>query len=469
MGEGYNVDLSCLFIQEIQWAGSSFKIFWLKYLEAIVISVVIIGIAAYMAFRKIKTRAKGKATIASSLFIGLYLFIFLRTHAVISVFPCVYNVPAITAYTYSRIYVPGRHGIRNTALFAPSKKGLTKHIVFIVDETIRGDALTINNEKLSTTPYLKEIAGSYYNYGITSSVANLSVSSNLIMQCGIRLNQIPDTGGCWKTNPNIFQYAKRAGYITSYIDAQNRTDNPQGYMTTFDFRLIDKVILLGGEYPGMKWYEADHKLISDIEKIASSDSSTFTYIDKIGAHNPYEERYPLSAEVFQPAIRGEGVVYADKQTELNTYYNAVRWSVDDFFKELLPRLADKDIVIVYCSDHGESIMEKDTPGFIGHAQDVSPPSVQAAVPILIFPFEKSKEALKGLDSNFVRNKNHASQFQVFPTLLEIMGYGHNDIMKNYGITLFDRIDTVKRRFLSGIIINSQGQHVNDFNFTDTLK
>lgn len=38
-----------------------------------------------------------------------------------------------------------------------------------------------------------------------------------------------------------------------------------------------------------------------------------------------------------------------------------------------------------------------------------------------------------------------------------------------GVTLFDRVDTVKRKFESGIIIYLEDQRLNDFFFTDTLK
>lgn len=458
---------------EFQWAGDALKVFYAKYIEAIIISATIVILISYAIRKWIRFRTAKKYLLIGFFFIFCEAFLIFRTKAHFATFPTVFYVPTITLYSYCTIPY---FGARNDVKIKPVATGSCKKIIFIVDETIRGDALSINNKQPSnkggsasgkkSTPYLESRADAYYNFGIASSVANTSRAVNMILQSGMRVDQFPDKKFLYASNPSIFQYAKRAGYKTFFIDGQNKTIHPQNNMTPNDFIPIDKYIQILKLFPQIESYNIDYKIIDELADIISSDTSFFVYVNKMGCHFPYPLRYPPQREIFKPAYRGNEI-FSVREIAMNTYYNAVNWSVDGFFEKFLPMIENKDVLIIYCSDHGESILEDGK--FIGHIQLNHAASEQANIPILIFPFGKSKDNISKLaETNFKKNINHCSQFQVFPTLLQMMGYEHDEVIKNYGITLFDRVGNRERKFLTGLIYYPEYQIMTNFIYKDSL-
>ena len=95
----------------------------------------------------------------------------------------------------------------------------TTHLVFVVDETVRGDHLSVNGYWRPTTPWLKSLqpAGRLVNWGIASSAAISSDPSVVSLLTGVALS---DRDGRAYTQPTIFHYAKAMGYETHLLDGQ---------------------------------------------------------------------------------------------------------------------------------------------------------------------------------------------------------------------------------------------------------
>ena len=94
----------------------------------------------------------------------------------------------------------------------------TRNIVFVVDESVRSDHLSVNGYPRDTTPYLDELArrGLVYNWGESASGGTYSLSSNNLLLTG--LTDLPSTDHRLQKVPGIFQYAKAMGYTTYYLD-----------------------------------------------------------------------------------------------------------------------------------------------------------------------------------------------------------------------------------------------------------
>lgn len=97
-----------------------------------------------------------------------------------------------------------------TPFFDPSGQALAKHIIFIIDESIRGGMLSINGHDVDTMPFLASVSKKARNYGVASSCTNCSSTTNIILVTGIGLHQLPDTGYETLKESSLFQYAKRA-------------------------------------------------------------------------------------------------------------------------------------------------------------------------------------------------------------------------------------------------------------------
>ena len=109
-----------------------------------------------------------------------------------------------------------------------------------------------------------------------------------------------------------------------------------------------------------------------------------------------------------------------------TYMQALNWSVDEFFKQLLPQLdlLNEEIILIYTSDHGQGLGQDGS--YSTHCLPRSPRDVQARVPLLIFFINFSSP------TGFRRLMGEYSQFQIFSSVLTMMGFDGQQISLTYG-------------------------------------
>ncbi|VAV96404.1 hypothetical protein MNBD_ALPHA08-730 [hydrothermal vent metagenome] len=299
-----------------------------------------------------------------------------------------------------------------------------KNIVMLIDESVRGDYL--NWKKANPyTPFLAANKSKIINFGMAVSGANCSSYSNAILRLGPVRRDLVTTAN---TNPTIWQYAKRAGYRTVYIDGQSGlVKDPgflQNFMTVGEVADIDRVV----RFAGVANPQLDYKLLEVIEKELQSDQPVFIFANKNGAHFPYDKGYPKNQMKFQPTVRQIG---ADNvTTRVNSYLNVLAWAVDRFFGQLFDRINLKDTTIIYTSDHGQAVYN----GRMTHCSMTNADPREALVPLLAItqdPALKSRFA-KGA----VLNSGRASHFLIRSTVLDLMGYPKPAIAGKYGPSMF---------------------------------
>ena len=117
------------------------------------------------------------------------------------------------------------------------------NIVFILDESIRGDYLSINNPGLNTSPrlekYLHDYQDNIFNYGLMLSAGTHSFPSRAAVMTG--QSSIPDNELQTLKNPTIFDLAKANGYRTVLINVQG--DFPDWGFRRPDMDRVDEVYL----------------------------------------------------------------------------------------------------------------------------------------------------------------------------------------------------------------------------------
>jgi lipid A ethanolaminephosphotransferase len=382
-----------------------------------------------------------------------------RTYGKVYQFPVPIRVGLLTAWAWQH-QLP-QYSEREPIRFAASEPPLADHIVLVVDESVSGHALGINGAALDTTPWLASRPDGVFNYGIASAVSNLSSSSNLILQTGLQLSDFPDHELRALRVPNVFAYLAAAGFRTAFIDTQTYSDHPPNLMTGFDLARIDVALRLREKLHGVPEYEIDYRALPEVRSIIEANERSFVYLLKTGAHLPYGDKSPPDRRPFQPTLETWSIS-SDPARTRNTYANAMLWTVDHFLQELSRVLAatGREVLVIYTSDHGQWLPGDPDGGrqIATHATAVDPPSQQASVPLLLLAFgPRTRAALaERFDPHLV---GRASDFELFPTMLQAAGYPATETSRFHAPSLFEsRAERPARAFLSGNVFAKAGAY-----------
>jgi len=385
------------------------------------------------------------------LFPALYLMIasggYLMTH-----FALPMKVASSLVYVAQK---PLYQGERTAVSLTASELASQYHIMLIVDESIRGDLLSINGGPQSTTPYLNALFHqksternlAVHNYGVVNATANCSARSNLLLRTGITAQRLPlETEALFK-QPNIFQYAQAAGFHSVYMDAQVEGRRLNNLFTQREIDRIDEYWVIKNHHD-LPEHKLDQTMATDIgQRLAVAEEPQFYYINKAGTHFPYNVTFPAEN-------------YSASTEKKETYIQALNWSVDEFFKVLIPQLSQAKLpaVVIYTSDHGQGLGEQGNHSTHCLPKDV--PVEQALVPLLLISVGDDEKG--SLIKLFKQQVGVYSQFQVFPTLLTLLGYQSST--KEHGKDLSQPWGQSRLVYLSGDISGRGQLYKNDFNW-----
>lgn len=313
-------------------------------------------------------------------------------------------------------------------------------IVLIIDESVSGNYLDINTPSgvhtgLKTPPSGVDI----FNFGYAASIANCSADTNVTLRYGgtradyMRINS---------TQPSIWQYAKGAGLRTVYIDAQRTGGNLQNLMTDLEKKDIDVFV----QFDQTSVRDRDMAAADKLIELLGDDQPELVVINKVGAHFPVHDKYPDDFMSYRPALpRGQYQDVADTGRRdgfngqkddwvlyRNAYQNTLLWNVGEFFRQLFSQASLANAVLIYTSDHGQDLHERGNPGLNTHCGG-DPAEEEGLVPLVVI----QGSHLQTLDwrEAWARNKDRSSHYNIFPTLLQLMGYDRAGVEALYGKSL----------------------------------
>lgn len=310
-------------------------------------------------------------------------------------------------------------------------------IVLVIDESISGNYLDIN-APFGVHSNLKEPRPGVeiYNYGYAASIANCSVDTNITLRYGgtradyVRINS---------TLPSIWQYAKKAGLRTVYIDAQRTGGNLQNLMNATEKKDIDEFV----QFDQTSVRERDMAAAAKLIELLNDDKPQLVVLNKVGAHFPVHDKYPDAFMAYRPTLpRGQFLEVADTGERdgfngqpddwvlyRNAYKNTLLWNVGEFFSRVFAQANLNSALLIYTSDHGQDLHERGNPGLNTHCGG-DPVEEEGLVPLVVI----QGSGLKTLDwqAAFAGNKDRSSHYNIFPTLLQVMGYDLAGVEAVYG-------------------------------------
>jgi len=343
------------------------------------------------------------------------------------------GVNVSVSYFYQRAIAEKRETLEYQSSSVPKN-----NIVLIIDESLRGDHLSINGYHRPTTPYLEQLSlqeDLFHNWGIAVPGATCSNAANGLLITGLQIKE--GSLEAISSHPTLFQYAKAMNYQTVYIDAQ--TNHLWNGLNSTDLVYIDHRITTG--MLGQKEYYADFAAAEYINGFITRSTGNFIVLNKTGTHFLYEDMYPRWAQVWKPVP--ENAADYENQPDLtsNSYDNAILFNVNGFFKELFPEPADfrertMNTFYFYTSDHAESLFENGaTSTHCGATRQ------ETQVPLIIMG-----HLPESVDTTY-----RASHSNIFATILDLMGVPESARVHEYDLSLFDAKgeDSKDRLFFGG--------------------
>ena len=359
------------------------------------------------------------------------------SHGLFDRYPSFFRVPSMLVFAgLSRDY----DGERSEVSYSGSLNPQAEKIVLIVDESIRADVLGINAYEKDTTPFLRSLKTGMVNFGLAASSSNCSDYSNLILRTGLRKDEIPDDNQISLKKPSIWQFTRKAGYYNVYMDAQSAEEwaNYQNFMNKHEASYVDEIDRVRQEIA----YESDGVAREKLIDLLKQPGKTFIMLNKYGIHFPYFRSYPKENNFFTPVLE-LGEPMNDREKSLNSFMNGIRWSVDDWFKNLLSESGDfRPYVIIYTSDHGQNIVDDGT--LATHCRPRAN-RFEGIVPMIVFSNDAA--ILEKFKMVQMTNYDKTSHFQIFPTLIGLAGYKDSWVRSHYGASLSEPSSTLPAFFV----------------------
>ncbi|QAY85581.1 sulfatase-like hydrolase/transferase [Pseudomonas arsenicoxydans] len=341
----------------------------------------------------------------------------------------------LNLFTYEALH--NTVGPREPVSLARNEQAVGHDIVLVIDESISGNYLDIN-APFGVHSNLKEPRPGVeiFNYGYAASIANCSADTNVTLRYGgtradyMRINT---------TQPSIWQYAKKAGLRTVYIDAQRTGGNLQNLMNETEKKDIDEFV----QFDQTSVRDRDMAAAAKLIDLLNDGKPELVVINKVGAHFPVHDKYPDAFMAYRPTLpRGQFVEVADTGKRdgfngqpddwmlyRNAYKNTVLWNVGEFFSRVFAQADMRNALLIYTSDHGQDLHERGNPGLNTHCGG-DPVEEEGLVPLVVIQGDQ----LRTVDwqKSLAANKDRSSHYNIFPTLLQLMGYDLAGVEAVYG-------------------------------------
>jgi KDO II ethanolaminephosphotransferase len=311
-------------------------------------------------------------------------------------------------------------------LFTENVNADDVYVVVIIGESARRDRLSILGASRDTTPFLNKeknlvaFKAKSCNSSTSLSLECMFVHKGGVEEKGIPIQQLVHEG-------HLFQVFKGLGFSMELFAMQAQV----GFYSKVgaDSFKIREEIGAEAEKNGIAVID-DLLLIGQLEKSIKRHTKGrhVVVLHQKGSHFLYSSRYPREFAKFQPECRSIDANCSAEEM-FNAYDNTILYT-DYFIKSVIDQLRDKKAILVYASDHGESIDAKTH--FHGTPKHIAPPE-QLNIPIMLWASDSLLEN-KIIKSGFDAAKKHAvdnivQHEELFESVLGCLGYSS----KNGGV------------------------------------
>ena len=307
---------------------------------------------------------------------------------------------------YALQYVSGEKGRVDTLRSLPSaadfpaslrpQEPLT--IVLVVGESLRADHLGINGYARNTTPRLAK--ETLVNFPRTRSAAAWTRESVI----GMFTNRLPEQDQ--STHGSFVSIFQKLGFTVTTYNANTKPNR-----SDYSFAILTE---------GAKRFYSprpDMIMVGQLQQqLEAAPGFALHILTPYGSHFSYRDGYPKEEAAFMPDGYNYPLTTSEVPTIVNSYDNTVLYT-DKVLGAAIDLLRQKNAVLIYVSDHGESLGEE---GRFFHGQNTA--AEQRHVPFFLWFSESFRAAnpaiIAALETHAKEQVHHSN---LFHTILGIAG------------------------------------------------
>lgn len=278
-------------------------------------------------------------------------------------------------------------------------------VVLVIGETARSKNFSLYGYERDTNPQLKQL-----DLAVLTGTQACSTYTTASLHC-----MLSHTGKTSGSDEPLPSYLQRHG-----VDVIWRTNNwgePPLNVGTYQKSGELKQTCVD------EYCEFDDVLLSDLELQINNTSSQkiLLTLHTKGSHGPsYASRYPEQFNVFKPVCQSVELSECSEQSLVNAYDNTILYT-DDFLSrtiQLLDGISQIPTVLIYISDHGESLGEY---GLYLHGTPYAiAPDVQKDIPFIVW-MSDTFQSINSISHSDLERRSENSHSQIFHSILGAFG------------------------------------------------
>jgi lipid A ethanolaminephosphotransferase len=258
---------------------------------------------------------------------------------------------------------------------AAGKKPLVMFVV--IGETARAQNFQLGGYAQATNPELSKRGVHYF-----TNVYSCGTSTAVSLPCMFSGSGRKDFDAARAARgTNLVDALAKAGIAVEWRDNNSGCKGLCARVPSIDYRSTSSATFCSatGCY--------DEVMLADLpEALAKVTADTVIVFHQAGSHGPaYSERYPKAFEVFKPVCYGKELSRCAREEVVNAYDNSLLYTDHNVARQidLLKSAASSvDALLLYVSDHGESLGEKGL--YLHGAPYMLAPDEQKHVPLLLW-------------------------------------------------------------------------------------
>lgn len=294
------------------------------------------------------------------------------------------------------------------------------YVVFVIGETTRWDHMGLFGYDRATTPLLAQEKNLIALRGTSCDTA-----TKLSLRCMfVRENGTEDNSQRTLKERNVFAVLRKLGFTSELFGMQSEA----WFYSSIDANSYEVRELIASAYSHTQRPIDDMLLVDQLEKSLHQypQGKHLVVLHTKGSHHLYSQRYPREFARFTPEC--DDIDNAcSKQELINAFDNSILY-IDYMLKNVFDKLRNKNALVFYVPDHGESIDEGEH--FHATPKEMAPPE-QFRVPFIVWASDKfinnphNAQAYQQLTKREAMDFNPHHQ-QLFDSLLGCMGFTSPD-------------------------------------------